>query len=176
MTMDIDYRDPKWRDLCEVKRWAIVYTTRQQSVAEHSMNTAIIVMSMCKRLSIPLSTDLLKAALMHDWWEVHTGDIPSPIKTGLDIADPIKDLINSALTTTEVMILKAADITEAITFLTEDKKQGNWKVGPIITQLLDRLKSFLSSPLYGNLPHSKDVYMECLAYINGVSTYPGRTS
>lgn len=70
--------------LQDVKRWGVIKTTRDQSVATHSYNVAILSLELLERLN--LATDpavvakVLTWALMHDGPEVLTGDIDGKFK------------------------------------------------------------------------------------------------
>ncbi len=68
--------------LSNVKRWGIIEMSRQQTVAEHSFNVAIISDAICQRaeLSPTIVSNVLSWALAHDLPEVVTGDVPSPLK------------------------------------------------------------------------------------------------
>jgi len=65
-----------------VKRWILVNTSREQSVAEHSFNVAMIVRHMCHSMGMGghESAILIELALAHDLDEVITGDIPTVTK------------------------------------------------------------------------------------------------
>jgi putative nucleotidyltransferase with HDIG domain len=65
-----------------IKRWAIVHTSRPQSVAEHSYNVAILAWDLCQRLNLNPHI-ALGMALLHDIDEVETGDIPATFKRKL---------------------------------------------------------------------------------------------
>lgn len=73
--------------LADVPRWAVVGTTRQQSVAEHSFNVAAIarciVLRKCDWDQDPDLGIILEWALLHDAGECVTGDIPAPIRKAL---------------------------------------------------------------------------------------------
>jgi len=62
-----------------VPRWVIIDMVREQSVAEHALNTTIIAKDIAERLKIP-SEDIVAYCLVHDLPEVVTGDIPSSFK------------------------------------------------------------------------------------------------
>ena len=72
--------------LSAVKRWGIVEMSRQQSVAEHSYNVALIALNLVgasvghKGFSKEDESLLLTLCLVHDMPEVFSGDIPSTIK------------------------------------------------------------------------------------------------
>jgi 5'-deoxynucleotidase len=66
-----------------VKRWHIVNTVTQQSIAEHSYLVAIIAMHIHRWVQPagdvePMETGIY--ALFHDAPEIRTGDIPTPAK------------------------------------------------------------------------------------------------
>lgn len=75
--------------LADVPRWAVVGTTRQQSVAEHSFNVAAIARCIVLRKCDwdhdhePDLGVVLEWALLHDASECVTGDIPAPIRNAL---------------------------------------------------------------------------------------------
>ena len=74
------YTDPLFRDMMDVKRWAIVPTLRKQSIAEHQYLVMLYVMDICKITNTALSVPLLIYAALHDADELHSGDIPTPYK------------------------------------------------------------------------------------------------
>ncbi len=67
-----------------IKRWGIIKTSREQSVAEHSFNVAIITGKLCDMLEIDgnAKNGVIAEAILHDTDEVYTGDIPTPAKLG----------------------------------------------------------------------------------------------
>lgn len=127
----------------DVKRWTIVRTVRDQSVAEHTFNVVMIA----RRLATHLGVDdavVIKAALEHDLDEIMTGDMPSPVKKKMKEHgyDPVKlenrpdrgDKVN--------MIIKMADYMESIWFLEENKvgRHANAVLYWIITRKRDMLE------------------------------------
>lgn len=71
-----------------VKRWHMVDTTRQQTLAEHSANVAMLVMLVqrtCPELYFGSGGSLVSYALLHDVEEVFVGDIPTPTKYTFNI-------------------------------------------------------------------------------------------
>lgn len=93
-----------------IKRWGIIKMSREQSVAEHSYNTAIIAMKLYDILEgesccVP-KNKLIVDALLHDCGEIYTGDIPSPAKDG-----------ESTCTNP---IIKLADLMESMVFFREN--------------------------------------------------------
>jgi hypothetical protein len=82
-----------------IKRWHIVCTAQQQTLAEHNYGVATIALSLYNDLTPTVCAEdistLALAALYHDAPEVRTGDIPTPGKRlirhfgGADIFDKI---------------------------------------------------------------------------------------
>lgn len=117
------------------KRWTIVNTTRQQTLAEHLFNVAMISEKLAQAIGwdCVINTDnflkLQTWALMHDIPEVYTGDIPTPFKRALrrqgtdieaiedEFAEGYEDIAAEAEGTEYGMIVKIADMLEAIWFL-----------------------------------------------------------
>lgn len=96
-----------------VKRWHVVHQTHDQSVAEHSFNTALIA----RRLAILCGennnsvNEVMAYAMFHDMDEVLTGDIPGPFKETLPkelFRDRTFDMVDDRV----VMIIKMADMME----------------------------------------------------------------
>lgn len=74
------------RDASFLKRWSIVRTLRDQSVAEHSFFVAVYANDICIALGLPPKVQLsaLQYSLWHDFRdEIFTGDLPGPSKRGL---------------------------------------------------------------------------------------------
>lgn len=88
-----------------VKRWGIVKVSREQSVAEHSYNVAVITKRLCVKMFENWREwyiNFMVEAIEHDQDEVYTGDIPSPCKTFSSNTSPI---------------VKLADLIEAYAFI-----------------------------------------------------------
>ena len=70
--------------LQDVRRWHIVRVAgREQSVAEHSFNVAVLGRRYLQVIGRPdLVGEYLGRALLHDWDEALFGDVPSPAKPG----------------------------------------------------------------------------------------------
>lgn len=74
------------RDASFVKRWAIVRTLRDQSIADHTFHVAMYTNDICVTLNVPplLHLRALQYALWHDVRdEIFTGDWPGPAKRAL---------------------------------------------------------------------------------------------
>jgi len=66
-----------------VKRWHMIDTTRQQTLAEHSANVALlayVIANGAPQMFFGPAEGVTTAALVHDLGEVFTGDIPSHTK------------------------------------------------------------------------------------------------
>jgi len=119
-----------------IKRWNIINTTRQQTLAEHLFNVAMIADTLMNELGQYEYRDIILAwALQHDIPEVVCGDTPTPTKRrieemGFDM-EIIYDEIDPTYKATKETalevgfgmswkIVKASDLIEAIHFLTEN--------------------------------------------------------
>lgn len=139
------------RDLAHVKRWAIVRTIRDQSVAEHSYYVTMYANDVASYLGLDESVQLtiLKRALWHDVDEILTGDIPGPHKKKIIDKEKAKTFFQAAMGTifgqrahrdgnepdtdahrTQLVaaILKVSDLMEAIHYLEEEETMGNGNV------------------------------------------------
>jgi 5'-deoxynucleotidase YfbR-like HD superfamily hydrolase len=115
----------------DVKRYHTVKTHTQETVGHHSHGVA----TLCLLFDPNPSTSLLKAALLHDLTEQFTGDIPSPAKRELGIANDIgvleKRLMQNAgismptLSNHERRTLKLADIAHGALFCLKEMSMGN---------------------------------------------------
>jgi len=143
---------------CHVKRWHIVQTSREQTLAEHSFAVAVIAGSLAAAMRWPeLLHDsgklkLLQWSLAHDIIEVRTGDMPTPFKRDLEavggkgIVEKAEDRVDSdtmgayrSVKGTDIeTIVKLADQIEAIFFLQDNG------VGAHAKQVLDGLRAHLS--------------------------------
>lgn len=143
---------------CHVRRWHIVQTSREQTLAEHSFAVAVIAGSLAAAmrwnglLQESGKLKLLQWALAHDIIEVRTGDMPTPFKRDLEaiggkgIVEKAEDRVDAdtmaayrQIRGTEVeTIVKLADQIEAIFFLQDNG------VGAHAKQVLDGLRAILS--------------------------------
>lgn len=70
-------------DAQHTKRWSLVGTTIENTVATHSFNVAVLAMAIRRKMMNTnhiSESELCFFALMHDIKEVYTGDIPTPTK------------------------------------------------------------------------------------------------
>lgn len=120
------------------KRWTIVNTARTQTIAEHSFNVAMISQKIAEAIGLDIVINpenlckLQSWALMHDIPEVFTGDLPTPFKRSLErhgadieaieeeYAPGYAELADMAEGTEYGMVVKLADLMEAIWFLSEN--------------------------------------------------------
>lgn len=127
--------------MCNVERWQIMKTDRQQNVAEHTCNVMLIAMDIIDRwanhkgMPVAVAEDLgpfrhkvTMACLYHDLPEVVLGDLPSPLKHAMGPAasNELKKIESSfepyyTPIGQQASILKAADLIDAIHFL---RQQG----------------------------------------------------
>ena len=93
-----------------VPRWAIIKTSKAQSVAEHSYNVAMITkIILSDFITTPLDdNEIIVTALGHDFHEIYTGDIPTPAKMRKTDAEAMP---------IEKMIIKLADCIESYAFI-----------------------------------------------------------
>lgn len=129
------YRD--MLNLSYVKRWVILPTDREQSVAEHSFRVAAIAMALvdCYRVTYPDSFNgmgldwIIRHSLTHDLEEVYTGDIPGTDK------DKSKPWPSPAVLLPGEIVVKLADTIET------------WSWGVMhVTNPLTRPNAFDSTP------------------------------
>lgn len=112
-----------------VKRWHIVATIREQSLAEHTFNVIVIARAIAKECDVD-DREIIKAAFLHDLDEIVTGDIPTATKVrarknGWELNDLYKRVVDRELTDIEEKIVKLADIREAVWFLTDNVHTGH---------------------------------------------------
>ena len=99
-----------------IKRWTIVSTTQDQSLAEHLFNVTMIARRIAAEAGIP-DERIIKYALDHDLDEVMTGDIPSPAKERMLIPDDYKGKSRELCDCGEAIVVKAADLIDAYLFI-----------------------------------------------------------
>lgn len=122
--------------LALVPRWAIISMSKKQSVLEHSAGVAIITAHLATKLGLDeiLAGELVVQALFHDYNEIYTGDIPSPVK----VEKSSKSSLNP--------IVKLADLVESYIFA---KKYCNDR-GQTRRWLLDGLRKKINNSLSVN--------------------------
>ena len=68
-----------------INRWGLMRSTREENVAEHSHEVAVIAHALAviqkKKLGIDIDAgSVVLLALFHDATEIITGDLPTPVK------------------------------------------------------------------------------------------------
>jgi 5'-deoxynucleotidase len=149
-----------------VKRWHIINTYREQTVAEHSFLVSILAIEISRKVGYsnnrggPFNTEkewqIMRWAMWHDLPEVITGDPPTPIKAtlrqvaGFNVYERVAPLISEEYATIKREtyspvkdIVKLADLIEARDFL---KNEGKGKhahevVAGIHNQILDHVSN-----------------------------------
>lgn len=125
----------------DVRRWGLVKTARPQSLAEHSYQVAMIAARLCQLYKVgeEVTCKAVWYALVHDLPEVLTGDIATPFK---DLLGPgVREQIQQFEDRVRVMgapvheedaharmIVKLADILEAIAFLHQNAPTDHGRV------------------------------------------------
>ncbi len=119
--------------LSSIRRWGIIEMSRDQSVAEHSYNVAMIAFAIASHDSFgevmggdhgEFLGSVMKWALVHDLPEVVSGDIPTPVKKYLGSAldDMEEDMFplfseyGGRVSYLAHAIVKVADFIDAIQF------------------------------------------------------------
>lgn len=138
-----------------VPRWCIVKTTRTQSVAEHSFNVAVIAEKLCRIMKVgdEATGVVVRKALLHDRYEVYTGDIPSPAKHQEE--EDVNHWSNS-------LVVKLADLIEAYIFISnnsaDSEKVTSWVTAPMLLSVANMSRS-ISQELY---EYSMELCKECI--------------
>ena len=117
-----------------IKRWTIVATIREQSLAEHSFNVAMIARDIAVEAGMD-DSNIVKYALDHDLDEIMTGDIPSPAKVrmGMSTMDSGKEdsfykgKSLSKCSKEEILVVTAADLIDSYLFIKYNRigRQGD---------------------------------------------------
>lgn len=137
-----------------INRWGLMRNTRQENIAEHSLEVAMIAHLLCEIRNKRLggNADAGKAvmiALYHDVPEIITGDLPTPVKyyspviseayknvekaaaekllLGIpkDLRDSYKDIFDDENDSDLRIIVKAADKLSALIKCIEERQTGN---------------------------------------------------
>ena len=116
-----------WR-LCEVERWQIVRTTKNQNVAEHTFIVTLLALKLADATGV-MRDQVMQAALFHDAEEAWTGDIPSPMKQFINKDNVPKRAMLGEMAWLDYkegvdspiigMLIKIADLASDIKFLSK---------------------------------------------------------
>jgi len=121
----------RWREGAQVERAHTVRHIGDYSVGAHSHGVAIIILA----LHPAPSPNLIRAALLHDLHEVHTGDVPIFAKT--EDFKRLEELVDRKigtkvwLTSEERLWLRGADSLELLLWCREQQTMGNRNVDRI---------------------------------------------
>lgn len=108
-----------------VKRWHMIDTTRQQTLAEHSANVALLAMtiaSMCPLFRFDSACAIAAAALVHDTPEAFTGDIPTHTKRQIIGLEALENSVTHPIFRIGVnpsseALIKLCDLADGIRFI-----------------------------------------------------------
>lgn len=136
----------KLMDCQHVKRWTMVGTTVESTVASHSFNVAMIAMAIFKRMrNIGDATEeqVCYFALLHDVDEAETGDMPTPTKKAIRKAgvEPNGLYCTQGLVpppcASVAAIIKMADLVENYIFIKEHGTgaRARWAVSDVRERL-----------------------------------------
>lgn len=136
-----------YREAADVTRYHTKRTLRQQSLGHHSFNMLtmlLVVAPACRK-------EVIEAVMYHDLPELHTGDVPAPIKRMHPTLGPLLTSIESELyplfrdidlTADEVAMVKWLDTMELVLWCLEEKAMGNqYVVHTIVTGMTWVLES-----------------------------------
>lgn len=123
---------PEIRKAKLVRRFHTCERIREETVGHHSANVAVLV----KWLDPEATADMLLYALMHDWPEVYTGDVPAPAKWNHPVlADALVQaeqmhwaklgIHPPTLTEAQHLIVKVADMLDLVLSAQEEMRRGN---------------------------------------------------
>lgn len=147
----------EFRLLSHVPRWAIVKTLRTQSLAEHQYFTAVIAWRIIEDCNLDFTPEerllVWKEAMLHDLEEVVSGDLPGPVNACVKahgkhvwkhwLQDRTRDFFpwyQEEASPKVKQLVKIADLTEAVLFLSEEREMGNQYIEPHITALGELLE------------------------------------
>lgn len=146
------------RRLHFVPRWVVVPTIQRQVVGLHAFGVARAAMWLLERHVKWDDTEfvlrVVSLSLTHDDKEAKTGDNPSPSK---DKGEPDTSEVN--------VVVKVADVLEAIAFINEEKAMGNqYGMDVILADLHNQLQFWwLLFPYNGVKPITSDLRVQFLA-------------
>lgn len=150
----------RWsRRLSVVPRWVIVPTIQRQNVAEHSYHVAQTARWLMQFHAsegdekLALTMAVIDRALDHDMEEAATGDRPTPSKQGKTYHAGMPQ---------SAIIVKIADILEALAFLHEEKLMGNTRIHALFEERKQALRE-----VWRFFQQQQDVGMKCDIFKGG---------
>jgi len=150
--MESTVLQPQSRVLQHVPRWGIIRTIRQQSVAEHSYYVALYATYIAKKLNL-MDLDcqwVTQAALVHDFEEMVSGDIPTPYKKYIGKVDDERIMGGPRSMALSIMtieprnrafceeIIRVADLFEAAMYLRDEYHMGNCQISDLMRYISDK--------------------------------------
>ena len=115
-----------------VPRWVISRNARPQSVAEHSYNVAAMAAYLAKVAGIDQQRAMI-LGMFHDIAEARTGDLPYPVKGLIEHQNAEDNLcpwyreIIDQFDPAEKLVVKLADLLEAVWFLSHSGGPTSWQ-------------------------------------------------
>jgi len=141
------------RDGASVKRMHTVKTIGEHTVGEHSFGVALLVLIITEGGA---SSNLIKAALLHDLAEQHTGDLPAPVKwnnpvfhselTEIERIFEERFGLHVNISEGDRVVLKWADLLDLTYYCLDQYEMGNCKVVGVLQKAMEALRG---------LPHNR---------------------
>lgn len=143
------------RRMMHTKRWTIINTSRQQTIAEHTCGVMVLLdrAAMDSGLTAAQHLALLRHALYHDAFEVVSGDMPgsfkrnnTDVKLAIGQAEAEADWVPpSELDASLRPLMRAADLAESVIYL-DDAGAGRRA-----ERVTEALRSMVVRTGYGHL-------------------------
>ncbi len=152
-------------DASSVQRCHALRTIQKDTVGSHSYRVACICMELADGMgSAVRMLELIRAALLHDAAEAHTGDICAPVKKILtgNLENIERDYLRSVgihvpfLYEAEKAILKVADTLDLLMFSREEMKMGNTRMRPVFDKCEEWTLEMIKNPPFTFCPELKD--------------------
>ena len=140
----------KLLDCQHVRRWNLISTTAQSTVASHSFNVAVIAIALRRKMFNTISfseEEVCYYALLHDVDESETGDLPTPTKTAIRAhgVDPnaLFDTQGGMPEPSPIIqqVVKMADLIDNATFIAEHGTgtRGRYAAAEVSRRLADAI-------------------------------------
>lgn len=131
--------------LSHVPRWAIIDTTKRQSVGNHTFRVMVLVRAIAQfvigyEVFVDLG-NLLTAALLHDVDECESGDIPTPYKHSKSSSVTVGTMQSASV---EELVVKLADTMESVIFLS----RYGVKSKRIESEIRDKVYKYVEGIMY----------------------------